>query len=215
MPSAPPEQRQRALAGQATLLRARVLDPLAACWTALVASDDAAWREPANVARRLRQDLQIAFERYAARAGAEPPRLDDGEALAELARSVAQLGDATNATIDALAGGPAATRACASELDPLVVQLHRWFADVDRLDASWRTPMPAPMPAPVPAPMPASAPETTREGGEPRELTDEREAPACWPGFVEPVERVRAWWSPAGARASSPWSRHGSRGSTS
>ena len=217
MSSVPPEQRQRALAGQATLLRTRVLEPLEACWTALVRELEETWRAPASAARRARQDLQIALEHYAARAVAEPPSLDVAEALAGLERAAAQLGDATNAAIDALAELPSAPErvaALARELDALVVQLHRWLAELERLDASWRGPAPAPVPAPAPAgpapmlalapaPEPAPAPPTTREGGE------------AWPAFVEPCASTRPWWSPALASGSSPWQRHTSRGSPS
>lgn len=220
MSSVPPEQRQRALAGQATLLRTRVLEPLEACWTALVRELEETWRAPASAARRARQDLQIALEHYAARAVAEPPSLDVAEALAGLERAAAQLGDATNAAIDALAELPSAPErvaALARELDALVVQLHRWLAELERLDASWRGSVPAPAPTPAPtlalapaaalaaaaALAPAAAPPTTREGGE------------AWPAFVEPCASTRPWWSPALAPGSSPWQRHTSRGSPS
>jgi hypothetical protein len=207
MPSLPPEQRTRALAGQATLLRTRVLEPLDACWTELArALDDDAWRSSASVARRGRQALAIALEHYSARAAAEPMQLDVGEALAELERCVAQLGDATNTAIDALAGLSSASEriaALARELDALVVQLHRWLAELARLDASWRgpAPAPAPPPAPLPALPPALPPARTNPSG------PEVGEPDPWPAFVEPCESARAWWSPPSTPANSPW-RH-------
>lgn len=205
------------------MLRTRVLEPLEACWTALVRELGETWRTRASLARRDRQALQIALEHYAARAVAEPPSLDVASALAGLERAAAQLGDATNVVIDALAelaSAPERVAASGRELDALVVQLHRWLAELERLDASWRGSAPAPAPASAPASAPAPAPAlalpparpTTREGSEAEPV---RPSPDTWPDFVEPCASTRAWWAPALAPGRSPWQRHTSRGSPS
>lgn len=212
-----PEQRQRALAGLATLLRARVLDPMQAAWTELLREAGDAWQADANAQRRRRQDIQIALEHYAARACVEPPQLAGGSALAEVRACVDALADATNDTLDRLAGmrEAAGPSKLAATLDRLVVDLHRWFGELDKLDASLRgaesAPIvrvaPRPVLAPAPSPAPAPAPEPSPEPA----MRPPIEAAPTWPPRVEPSPPDRPWWRVASAPASTkawPSPRH-------
>ncbi|MFV8754992.1 hypothetical protein ACNOYE_30960 [Nannocystaceae bacterium ST9] len=216
-----PEQRQRALAGLGTLLRIRVLDPMAAVWTAeLRTYVDDLWFEAATVQRRQRQDLQVALEGYSARAVMVPPDLGAGRALLDVRARIDTLTTSINATIDRLIGvsrehptsQAAALTNAAAQLDRSVVALHRWFVDLQLFDDS------AQVHAGPSEPSVPSQPSEPSVPSEPAQPSEPAEPSQPWSKSSSAARARADWWRPAraGARVS-PWTKsiHGSPTPTS